>query len=1052
MTRFSMRWVAVVVSLVVVAAAKPAKAQDYFGRNKVQYEQFDWRIIKSDHFDDYFYPPESLAVSDAARMAERWYVRHSDTFRHAFDHKSLIFYADHPDFEQTNVTPEQLDEAIGGETEGMRDRVIMPFTGVYSDNNHVLGHEMVHVFQYNIAEAAPGGGLQRMATLPGWLIEGMAEYLSLGRDDPLTAMWMRDAVLRNKFPTIKQVTDDPHYFPYRYGQALWAYIGGRWGDRAIVDVFRTSLRMGWNDALVRVLGESDDSLSKDWAAANRALYLPQIQGRTNPDSIGTKIIGIKLSGDNNLAPTLSPDGKYFAFFSSRDIFGINLYLADARTGKVIRQLASPQSDRHYDAIASLNAAGDWSPDATHFAFIVNTQGNEVIGIVDVNSPGRQQTIPLPGVGAVQQLTWSPDGKTIAFSGLHGGVSDLFLMDVQTHALKEITNDRYADIEPTWSPDGRSLAFVTDRGPGTNFETMTFAPLRLGIIDIATDSITLIQPFPRGMTINPQYSTDGTSLFFISNQDGFADIYRMSLADHQTYRLTHVSTGISGVTTESPAFSVARKTGEMLFSSFYNQGEEVRAFSPAETQGVLMTQDSVIAVAANGSTLPPAGVTNSLISEHLADATTGLPSGADFTVGPYKSRYSLDAIAQPEAGVGVGGPFGTMFQGGIAALFGDQLSDKQIYTAIQANGTVKDIGGLVEYMNLQHRWNYFATVGHIPYLTGGVFLQDTVTAFGDGYNVNQLLQRVYVDQASLAAQYPLNASQRIELSGDVTRLGYSTQLLQTTVVNNSVVSEQVINNPQGLAFGNYKSMFYAEPSAAFVGDNSFAAFVSPVSGTRYRFQATPTFGNIQYQTLLADYRKYFFMRPLTFAIRGMSLGRYGKDAENPNLYPLYLGEETWIRGYGVGSFTGDECQTTSTSNPQSCPAFERLLGSKVMVANAEFRIPLFGVEQFGLINFPFLPTELAPFFDAGLAYTNTQHPDFRIARNDDQVPASCDVASGAQAQLNGIYGCADRIPVFSTGLSMRFNVFGVMILEAYVAHPFQRPNKNWVWGFQMAPGW
>jgi hypothetical protein len=99
-------------------------------------------------------------------MAERWYARHSDTFRHAFDRKSLVFYADHPDFEQTNVIGEQLEEGTGGVTESNRTRVIMPFTGIYADNDHVLGHELVHVFQYNIAEGTPGGGLMRLDALP----------------------------------------------------------------------------------------------------------------------------------------------------------------------------------------------------------------------------------------------------------------------------------------------------------------------------------------------------------------------------------------------------------------------------------------------------------------------------------------------------------------------------------------------------------------------------------------------------------------------------------------------------------------------------------------------------------------------------------------------------------------------------------------------------------------------------------------------------------------------------------------------------------------------
>src|SRR5262249_7359009 len=146
--------------------------------------------------------------------------------------------------------------------------------------------------------------------------------------------WMRDAVLRDKFPTIKQLTNDPRFFPYRYGQALWAYVGGRWGDRTIIEVYRQSLRLGWDQALIRVLGENSDSLSKDWAAANRAQYSPVMSGRAHPDSIGAGIVGIKSSRDFNVAPSISPDGKLVAFYSSRNLFSIDLFLADARTGKV----------------------------------------------------------------------------------------------------------------------------------------------------------------------------------------------------------------------------------------------------------------------------------------------------------------------------------------------------------------------------------------------------------------------------------------------------------------------------------------------------------------------------------------------------------------------------------------------------------------------------------------------------------------------------------------------------------------------------------------------
>src|SRR6185503_4962411 len=134
----------------------------------------------------------------------------------------------------------------------------------------------------------------------------------------------------------------------------------------------------------------------------------------------------------------------------------------------------------------------------------------------------------------------------------------------------------------------------------------------------------------------------------------------------------------------------------------------------------------------------------------------------------------------------------------------------------------------------------------------------------------------------------------------------------------------------------------------------------------------------------------------------------------------------------------ECNTSVID----CPVFNRLFGSRIGVFNAEMRIPLFGTAGFGLINFPYLPVELSPFFDAGIAWTSTQQPELRWATRADDTPTNCGLS----------VICAERIPVFSTGLSARLNVLGYLILETYIAKPFQRPDRksDWVWGFQIAP--
>ncbi len=1014
MLRSSLRLAAPLALLgaLLFGTSDPADAQ-YFGRNKVQYEKFDFRILRTQHFDEYFYPAESLVVHDAGRMAERWYTRHSDMFRHTFDRKSIVFYADQPDFQQTNVIGDELSEGTGGVTEGLRTRVVMPFTGIYADNDHVLGHELVHVFQYSVAESGPGG-LARLGALPLWLIEGMAEYFSLGRDNALTAMWLRDASERDRLPTIKQLTTDSRFFPYRYGQALWAYVGGRWGDRAVVDVYRMSLRIGFEEGIRRVLGVSTDSLSKDWIAATRRAYLPVLEGRTRPTAAGDAVVqSTRKSGDMNLAPTVSPDGRLVAFYARRGLFEIELFVADATTGRVIKKLAGPTSNTHFDAITFIASSGAWSPGSDKFAFIAQSEGNHEIAILDVASTNIEQRLRVPNIGAISNVAWSPDGKTIAFSGQSGGLSDLYLIDRAAGSVRQLTSDRYADIQPTWSPDGRTIAFSTDRGAQTDFSTMTFSPLQLGTIDIATGRISVFSPFARGKHLNPQFSPDGLSLFFISDQDGFADIYRLQLASGATSRVTRLSTGVSGITDISPALSVAPATGRMLFSVFEDQGYAIYGLDSSRTHGEPVVLGAAVATAA---VLPPGDTPGrSTVTQYLKDPLTGLAAGTDFTTLPYKSSFSLDAIGQPSLGVSAGGPLGAGVAGGVSFLFGDQLSDKQIGVAISANGQIQDIGGQVVYQNLKNRWNYFGALQHTPYLTG---------YYGGGTASTQdlVLTRIFVDQATVGTAYPFSTTRRIEFTGSGTRLAYNTQI-QTYDRFGNPISTTSGGSP-------YPTSYYGTGSVAYVGDNSYSAFTNPIQGARYRLEASPTFGSLVYTSALADYRKYLFMRPLTFAFRGMHFGRYGRDSDDSTrMYPLFLGEETIMRGYGYGSIDQEECTASLASGlPSSCPAFTRLLGSRLGLVSAELRIPLFGVPEYGLINFPYLPLTVSPFFDAGQVWTRTDSPTFELSKN------------------------GGRGIVTSAGVSARVNVLGYAILEFYAARPFQRPTKQWVYGIQLAPGW
>ncbi|HEY2829269.1 MAG TPA: BamA/TamA family outer membrane protein [Thermoanaerobaculia bacterium] len=1005
-------------------ALMPAAEAQYFGRNKVQWQKFHFKVLQTQHFDIYYYDEEADVVNDIGRMAERWYARLSTTFNHTFTRKPIVLYANAADFQQTTTTGEIIGEGTGGFTDEFMNRVVLPLTGDYAENDHVLGHEIVHVFQYDIA-ASQNTSRRRFSLeqLPLWLVEGMAEYFSKGRIDPLTSMWVRDATLHNRLPDLRKLTTDPRYFPYRYGEALLAYIGGRFGDEAVVRYFLAAGLVGIEPAFDRTLGLSAKQVFADWQEASRELYNPVIALR--PSRLGAPLLGkLGTKADLNLGPALSPDGNYIAFLSTRDLFDIDLFLADAHTGKIIRRLVSATTDAHFDALRFIDSAGTWSPDSQRLAVVLFEKGDNYLGIVDVGSR-RVDQIRVPGIDAITNIAWSPAGNVIAISGQKTGVTDLFLYNLDTKAVRQLTDDKYADMQPAWSPDGKQIAFVTDRGAGADPALLHFGDMTIATIDLDGGQVHLLPLFSNTRHISPQYAPDGRSLYFIANPEGVPDVYRYTFASNTIEKITNVMTGVAGITEMSPALSVANRTGQIAFSLYEDDDYNIYQLQPAP-QGTVVsaTQSPAPNETARAAVLPPLRATGSEITSYLNKPSEGLlPATTVFHETNYKPGLHVAYIGPPTIGAGVS-QFGVGVGGSVSAYYTDILGEQNVGFTLLGTGTgvgtiADQIGGEVFYLNQQHRFNWGADVTHIPYvsLTPG-FRQDFVNGqLADIYQEFQLTETV--DDGSLLAQYPLTSTRRFEVSGGIERYALKAELEELAVVGNTVISDTRTRLPGGFSVSLLKT------SAAFVGDSSVFGFVSPVRGTRYRYEADAMSGDLRFETALADYRHYFFFRPMTLAVRALHYGRYGRDSDNFNiLSPIDLGYSYLVRGYDSVSL--GECVATPAD---PCPVYDRLVGSRIAATSIELRAPLLGTKEYGLINAPAVPTEMEAFVDAGEAWTAHQTPKFNFKRD----------------------ATSTLVPVVSVGVGLRI-LLSYIPIEIYAAKPFQRPQKNIVYGFNITPGW
>ena len=1085
----------------------------YFGQNKVVYGRFAFAVIRTQHFDVYFYGHERAAAMDAARMAERSYARLSRILNHEWrDRKPLILYASQSDFVQTNVVAGEIGEGTGGVTEFFKHRMVLPFTGSYADFEHVLQHEMVHAFQYDVfSRGHPGAGFSALATMnpPLWFMEGMAEYLSIGPVDAPTAMWVRDAAIEGPFPSIERMTFDPRVFPYRFGHALWAYVGQKWGDETIGAILQGTMAGGVERAFQRVLGLSLQELSDEWRDAVRTSYLPQVANNQPPRRFARVVLNQRRSqGGYHVSPQLSPDGSRIVYLSERNFFFIDMWLADAETGRVLRRLVRSNFDANYESLRFVYSSGGWSPDGASYVFAAKRGGADYINIIDVAS-GRVARFTA-GVDGVTNPSFSPNGQQLVFTGMDGGLSDLYVVDVDGRNLRRLTNDRYADLMPQWSPDGGTIAYTTDRGPDTDFQTLRFGNFRIALYHLDADTVQLLPHMDDGKNVNPVWSPDGRALAFLSDRSGIPNVYLYDFAGGQVHQITQTLTGAMGISDLSPALSWARQADRLAFTAFENgdynvyaldnprglmrepfrldpataiaqanaaaqplrvdvvQGRGLRRIDPtalaANLAGARQPAQPVAAAPAAAPlpdptaappTVPPGApratpppppgslyrsgnrlrpsdaplgaLVDSLqppvnVAALLDSVTLALPDTTEFSVQPYRVRFTPDFVSRPSIGY-TRDNFGRGFFGGTAVQLSDILGDRSLIFSAAVNGRISEAQLFGAYINQARRLNWAVGLSQQPiFFWGSSSYEPDIDGAGTQL-LSQQLRRLVFREAFAQAFYPLNRFKRVELGARAVSISQATlHQFYLYDVNGAFLG-------YGDSTSNDASTGFIQPTLALVYDNSLFGYTSSFYGHRYRFEVSPSFGGWHYTQVLGDYRRYdmVFAPFFTLATRALALGRLGRDG---NMFPIFLGSTELVRGYTYSSFRSSECSQPDATSTTGCPEVDQLVGSRIAVANIEFRFPLIRNLALGFLPIGFPPIEGALFYDVGLSWS--EGSDLRWSRR-------------SASSLEGI-----RAPISSYGIGIRANLFNFAILRVDYAVPRQRPTRGGYWMVSLGP--
>ena len=309
----------------------------------------------------------------------------------------------------------------------------------------------------------------------------------------------------------------------------------------------------------------------------------------------------------------------------------------------------------------------------------------------------------------------------------------------------------------------------------------------GAVDPTSGVVEPVGVFTTGKNINPQWSPDGSALYFLSDRDGVPNVYRVTLATGELAQLTRVGTGVTGITPSSPALSVAQRTGVAAFSVLQSGKYDICTLELAGAGTPLEP------VAMNAAILPPTDRKSSDVAALLADATLGLPPPQEYPVEGYRPGLSLESVGQPMIAVGVS-RFGASFGGGVSMYFRDMLGNRLLATAVQFNSgltgsfSLKDTAAQAGYFNQAHRWNWGVVAGQMPYLSGGYQSRVGVLE-GEPVVVDDLIvYRQTERSASAVAAYPINRAARVEFTSGVSQLSFD-QIVRSTAY--SVNTGQVV---------------------------------------------------------------------------------------------------------------------------------------------------------------------------------------------------------------------------------------------------------------------
>jgi hypothetical protein len=870
----------------------------YYGQYRVRYDRFDWYIYRTDHFEIFYYPDLEPHLARIASYAESAYQHISGELQHDLaDRVPLVLFKTASEFQENNIIS-GIPEGVLAFAEPERNRMVLPIDEPNDLLYALITHELTHIFEFSII---PRGLISE--GLPLWVDEGLAEFMT-GTMNMLDKMLVRDAALTDSVPPMSRLESAPlsGRTPYALGQAAFEFIESRWGKeglRQFLFSLRKSVLGGGESAYEEALKIEPEDFDEQFDRYLKERFKP-FRDKQRPADYSRNLAPSpeRTSFVSAISIAPSPSGDLLAVVvgNARDQ-ELDIILQSARDGQFIGNLTSGlDKDRGFEFISTAGGMRNntvpwiaWAPVGDRLAYFVRTEKSRTLVIQNVVSGRTERRILLEELDGPESPAFSPDGRRVAFAAMAEGLSDIYVVDVESGALTNVTKDAIADYSPTFAPDGASIVYTARVGANDKLFQVTLATAAKRQITFGSHDDTGAQFYDDHTIVFMSTATDpSVSIPLEVARDGtIPNIWTLDLRTNELRQWTDTATGnvLPVVVRQDEGLRIA-------FMAYYKGRFGIHTVSGDQPVAVVASADFGEPGPVFDFTAP---ISHTLLRDNVRR----------------KGAFEKMSLAgRPPVALGV--TSGGDLYGNTQVTFTDVLGDKEF--SFYAQSVLQYRTTAFTYVNIGRRLNY-AIQGFAQDLY--YFGQDLV---GSGalydpslapFVTRDLAEAVQSQRGGSAfAIYPFNRYTRVQVSG-----GY--MHVDERYTNDSFQRQAEEYQIQQYGTTLFRRGHMLPLGISFIKDTSVFRSYGPVAGSliRLNYDAAPALGDswLTRSTVGIDGR--YYLRLVANGVLALRLYGQRSWGENPDFFNF--GGNSEMRGYEYLEF----------------------IGQKGFFANAELRFPM-----------------------------------------------------------------------------------------------------------------